>query len=119
MHYVFNGIPEHIHFIFNLGFILEAEPPLKRIKPHESSSEVQEIQIEGFPRTAPVKSEFLETGPPIPSKLSKWNQCTYQCAVCKRRSNSRNTITTHIIDDHGISFKEYKDKYPDLEVRFP
>jgi len=36
--------------------------------------------------------------------------------VCNRSSNSRNTITTHIIDDHGISFRDYKDKYPDLEI---
>jgi len=36
--------------------------------------------------------------------------------VCNKSSNSRNTITTHIIDDHGISFRDYKDKYPDLEI---
>jgi len=93
----------------------DSEPPLKKVRSYQTP-DGYEIEIEGTPKTGKVKSEFPPSGPPSPSKLSKWNQCTYQCAVCNRNSNSRNTITTHIIDDHGISFKDYKDKYPDLEV---
>ena len=70
---------------------------------------VAEITLEGTPATA----EYHVS----PVKHNKWNQCTYQCAVCGKQSNSRSTITTHIADDHAITQKEYRDKYPDLEVR--
>ena len=72
-----------------------------------------EIQLEGEPRTGEYNLGLNLS----PVKHNKWNQCTYQCAVCSKTSNSRSTITQHIVDDHGISFKEYRDKYPDLEVR--
>ena len=67
-----------------------------------------EIKLEGTPKTA----EYHVS----PVKHNKWNQCTYQCAVCGKTSNSRSTITTHIVDEHGITTKEYSAKYPDLEV---
>ena len=72
-----------------------------------------EIQLEGEPRTGEYNLGLNLS----PVKHNKWNQCTYQCAVCSKTSNSRSTITQHIVDDHGITFKEYRDKYPDLEVR--
>ena len=69
-----------------------------------------EITLEGLPSTAEYP------GPFSPVKHHRWNQCTYQCAVCNKTSNSRSTITTHIVEDHAITFKQYRDKYPDLEV---
>ena len=67
-----------------------------------------EIKLEG----SPAIGEYHVS----PVKHNKWNQCTYQCGVCSKTSNSRSTITAHIVEDHGITFKEYRDKYPDLEV---
>ena len=95
-------------------FFLDSEPPLKKIRSYQTP-DGYEIEIEGTPKIAEIKSEFPTSADPS-NKLSKWNQCTYKCAVCNKSSNSRNTITTHIIDDHGISFRDYKTKYPDLEV---
>ena len=69
-----------------------------------------EITLEGLPRTAEYPGTFS------PVKHNRWNQCTYQCAVCSKTSNSRSTISTHIVEDHAITFKQYRDKYPDLEV---
>ena len=69
-----------------------------------------EITLEGSPSTAEYPGTFS------PVKHNRWNQCTYQCAVCSKTSNSRTTITTHIVEDHAITFKQYRDKYPDLEV---
>ena len=104
------------HFYDNTILFLDSEPPLKKIRSYQTP-DGYEIEIEGTPKIAEIKSEFPTTTD-LPNKLSKWNQCTYQCAVCNKTSNSRNTITTHIIDDHGISFRDYKNKYPDLEVSF-
>jgi len=99
----------------------DSEPPIKKTRSYQTP-DGYEIEIEGAPKIGEIKSEFPSVsgvpGPGSANKLSKWNQCTYQCAVCNKSSNSRNTITTHIIDDHGISFRDYKDKYPDLEVNF-
>ena len=82
-------------------FLLDLENEAKRVASNE-------IQLEGTPKTGEYHSS--------PVKHNKWNQCTYQCAICGKTSNSRNTIITHIADDHGMTFKEYSSKYPDLEV---
>ena len=71
-----------------------------------------EIKLEGLPAIG----EYHGVSPTV--KHNKWNQCTYQCGVCSKTSNSRSTITAHIVEDHGITFKEYRDKYPDLEVEY-
>ena len=77
-------------------------------------------------------------------KPSKWNQCTFQCALCLKTSNrcchrkqhyysfshmyisislisstiffSRASIVTHIVEEHGLTFREYRAKHPDLEI---
>ena len=88
-------------------FIVDAETPAKKAGGVVPDNE---IKLEGLPAIGEYHCVS-------PVKHNKWNQCTYQCAVCNKTSNSRSTITAHIVEDHGITFKQYRDKYPDLEVR--
>ncbi|CAB4061533.1 unnamed protein product [Lepeophtheirus salmonis] len=49
--------------------------------------------------------------------VSRWNQCKYQCCFCKKTTQSRSSMTSHIANTHGIPIKEYKERnYPDIEV---
>ena len=92
---------------FDYVIILDDEASNTETKPEEFC----EIELAGTPTSAAVKSEFGS-----PKKCNRWNQCTYQCAVCLKTSNSRGSITTHIVEEHGMSFRQYRDKYDDLEV---
>ena len=93
------------------------EPPTKRPRSYVTS-EGYEIEIERGGGTPDLGDLVPQQSPHKYQQpgVSKWNQCSYRCGICAKTSNSRNSINSHITNDHGLSSKEYKESYPNIEV---
>jgi len=87
-------------------------PPAKKHRSYVTS-EGYEIEIEGAPETGERNENVAQYQQP---GVNKWNQCSYRCGICAKASNSRNSINSHINNDHGISSRDYKENYPSIEV---
>jgi len=84
-------------------------PPAKKPRSYVTS-EGYEIEIEGSGEKEESSGLYQQPG------VNKWNQCSYRCGICGKASNSRNSINSHITNDHGISSRDYKENYPSIEV---